>query len=256
MAISMVRTERCFVSPSHPILCEDRTRTSGWGWAVSYGQRPAGAANIWQGWGQVLHSFAPPPANTNTALSSEDPHFWRGHRRFCGGNISSSFIFCEWRPQILNLITHFLQMSLWCSKLCYVAMYIVHSGSAFRWCWILFLWWAPPTTFWVLTALLRRNKTPKLFIVIQLIEDPIYKISTSVGCRLQTGDIKWNSFKLCRKFNIFDVWHIWHIERVRCDKCDSHCQIFPADFFDIFRLNLVINFNMYMYNPICTFSQN
>ena len=112
MAISMVRTEMCFVSPSHPILCEDRTRTSGWGWAVSYGQRPAGAANIWQGWGQVLHSFAPPPANTNTALSSEDPHSWRGHRRFCGGNISSSFIFCEWRPQILNLITHFLQMSL------------------------------------------------------------------------------------------------------------------------------------------------
>ena len=90
-----------------------RGQNQHWGWAVSYGQRPAGAANIWQGWGQVLHSFAPPPANTNTAVSSEDPHSWRDHRRFCRGNKSSSFIFCEWRPQILNLITYFLQMSLW-----------------------------------------------------------------------------------------------------------------------------------------------
>ena len=172
MAISMVRTEMCFVSPSHPILCEDRTRTNGWGWAVSYGQRPAGAANIWQGWGQVLHSFAPPPANTNTAVSSEDPHSWRGHRRCCGGNISSSFIFCEWRPQILNLITYFLQMSLWWANVLpykhldavNYAMYIVHSGSAFRWCWILFLWWAPPTTCWLLCCgEIRHRNSSSLF---------------------------------------------------------------------------------------------
>ena len=103
-AIRMMRTETCFASPSHPILCEDRTRGWGWAlWAVSYRRRPARAANIWQGWGQVLHSFAPPPANTNTALSSEDPHFWRVHRRFFGSRKSSSFIFGECQPQIVTI---------------------------------------------------------------------------------------------------------------------------------------------------------
>ena len=162
---------KCVLSPCLIPFCARTEPEAGAGhsgqWAIVGVQ--FGGANIWQGWGQVLHSFAPPPANTNTALSSEDPHFWRGHRRFCGHSKSSSFIFGECQPQIVTRIANFRKNWAYNGPTYHntntlMQQYTADSDSALSWCWILFLWWATPTTCWLLCCgEIRHQNSSSLF---------------------------------------------------------------------------------------------